>query len=152
MIDLYYWPTSNGRKITIALEELALPYTIIPVNMRNGDTTRPEFLRINPNGKIPAMIDHDVPGGLVLFESVVMLQYLAEKSGRLMPRDTRGRYDVLKWLVFQAASIGPLRTRTYSSGRVANSAGNAWAPSHVTSSVRPAATSKSRRSPSVVRS
>lgn len=108
MIDLYYWPTSNGRKITIALEELALPYTIIPVNMRNGDTTRPEFLRINPNGKIPAMIDHDVPGGLVLFESVVMLQYLAEKSGRLMPRDTRGRYDVLKWLVFQAASIGPM--------------------------------------------
>lgn len=108
MIDLYYWPTSNGRKITIALEELELPYTIIPVNMRNGDTTRPEFLRINPNGKIPALIDHEVPGGLVLFESVVILQYLAEKTGRLMPMDTRGRYDVLKWLVFQAASIGPM--------------------------------------------
>ena len=108
MIDLYYWPTSNGRKITIALEEMGLAYNIIPVNMRNGDTTRPEFLRINPNGKIPAMIDHDVAGGLVLFESVAMLQYLAEKSGRLMPREIGPRYDVVKWLVFQAASIGPM--------------------------------------------
>lgn len=108
MIDLYYWPTSNGRKITIALEEMELPYNVIPVNMRNGDTTRPEFLRINPNGKIPAMVDHDVPGGLVLFESVVMLQYLAEKSGRLMPAERAPRYEVLKWLVFQAASIGPM--------------------------------------------
>jgi GST-like protein len=108
MIDLYYWPTSNGRKITIALEEMELPYNIIPVSMRNGETTRPEFLRINPNGKIPAMIDHDVAGGLVLFESVVMLQYLAEKSGRLLPTAVGPRYDVLKWLVFQAASIGPM--------------------------------------------
>ena len=108
MIDLYYWPTSNGRKITIALEEMELAYNVIPVNMRNGDTTRPEFLRINPNGKIPAMVDHDVPGGLVLWESVAMLQYLAEKSGRLMPKETGPRYDVIKWLVFQAASIGPM--------------------------------------------
>jgi GST-like protein len=107
MIDLYYWPTSNGRKMTIALEELDLAYKIIPVNMRNGDTSRPEFMRINPNGKIPALIDHDVPG-LVLFESVAMLQYLAEKSGRLMPKDVAGRYDVIKWLVVQAASIGPM--------------------------------------------
>ncbi|MEO6624889.1 MAG: glutathione S-transferase N-terminal domain-containing protein [Burkholderiaceae bacterium] len=108
MIDLYYWPTSNGRKMTIALEEMELPYNIIPVNMRNGDTTRPEFLRINPNGKIPAMVDHDVAGGLVLFESVAMLQYLAEKSGRLMPREIAARYNVVKWLVFQAANIGPM--------------------------------------------
>ena len=108
MIDLYYWPTSNGRKITIALEEMELAYNIIPVNMRNGDTGRPEFLRINPNGKIPAMVDHDVPGGLVLFESVAMLQYLAEKSGRLMPKEIAARYNVIKWLVFQAASIGPM--------------------------------------------
>ncbi len=108
MIDLYYWPTSNGRKMTIALEEMELSYNIIPVNMKNGDTRRPEFMRISPNGKIPAMIDHDVPGGLVLFESVAMLQYLAEKSGRLMPKDIKGRYDVIKWLVLQAASIGPM--------------------------------------------
>lgn len=108
MIDLYYWPTSNGRKMTIALEEMELPYNVIPVNMKNGDTRRPEFLRINPNGKIPALIDHDVPGGLVLWESVAMLQYLAEKSGRLMPRDLEGRYRVIQWLVFQAASIGPM--------------------------------------------
>ena len=108
MIDLYYWPTSNGRKMTIALEEMELAYNIIPVNMKNGDTGRPEFLRINPNGKIPAMVDRDVPGGLVLFESVAMLQYLAEKSGRLMPKDMAGRYNVIKWLVFQAASIGPM--------------------------------------------
>ena len=108
MIDLYYWPTSNGRKITIALEEMELAYNIIPVNMRNGDTGRPEFLRINPNGKIPAMVDRDVPGGLVLFESVAMLQYLAEKSGRLMPKEIAARYNVIKWLVFQAASIGPM--------------------------------------------
>jgi GST-like protein len=107
MIDLYYWPTSNGRKMTIALEEMELAYNVIPVSMRNGDTARPEFLRVNPNGKIPAMVDHDVPG-LVLFESVAMLQYLAEKSGRFMPKDLVGRYNVIKWLVFQAASIGPM--------------------------------------------
>lgn len=108
MIDVYYWPTANGRKITIALEELALAYNIVPVNMRNGSTHRPEFMKINPNAKIPAIIDHDVAGGLILFESVVILQYLAEKTGKLMPTDTKGRYEVLKWLVFQAANIGPM--------------------------------------------
>jgi len=111
MIDLYYWPTSNGRKITIMLHEVQLPYTIIPVNFKIGEQYAPEFLRINPNNKIPAIVDHEPIGGgasLAIFESAAILIYLAEKSGRLMPQDARGRYDVIKWTVFQAASIGPM--------------------------------------------
>ncbi len=108
MITLYYWPTANGRKITIALEELGLAYRIVPVNMRRAETSEPAFLRINPNGKIPAIIDDDVDAGLVLFESAVILQYLAEKSGRLLPAQLAPRYEVLKWLVWQAANIGPM--------------------------------------------
>jgi GST-like protein len=110
MIDVYYWPTANGRKIAIMLEEVGLPYRIIPVDFTRGGTTTPEFLRINPNAKIPAIIDNEVKGGgsVTLFESAVILQYLAEKSGKLLPSDVAGRYTVLKWLVFQAASIGPM--------------------------------------------
>jgi GST-like protein len=111
MIDLYYWPTSNGRKITIMLHEIALPYNIIPVNFKTGEQYAPEFLRINPNNKIPAIVDHDPVGGgapIEVFESVAILMYLAEKSGRLLPHDARRRYDVIKWAVFQAASIGPM--------------------------------------------
>ena len=88
MLDLYYWPTSNGRKITIMLHEVELPYTIIPVNFKIGEQYAPEFLAINPNSKIPAIVDHDPIGGgapLAIFESVAILIYLAEKSGRLMP-------------------------------------------------------------------
>jgi GST-like protein len=110
MIDVYYWPTVNGRKITIALEEIGLPYRIIPVDPTRGEAGRLEFLRINPNGKIPAIVDDDAPGGrdVVIFESGAILQYLAEKSGKLMPTDTAGRYDVIKWLFFQAANVGPI--------------------------------------------
>ncbi|MBV8838796.1 MAG: glutathione S-transferase N-terminal domain-containing protein [Alphaproteobacteria bacterium] len=111
MIDLYYWPTSNGRKITIMLHEVELPYSIIPVNFKTGEQYAPEFLRINPNNKIPAIVDHDPIGGgapITVFESVAILMYLAEKSGRLMPADPHGRYEVIKWAVFQAASIGPM--------------------------------------------
>ena len=111
MIDLYYWPTSNGRKITIMLHEVELPYTIIPVNFKIGEQYAASFLTINPNNKIPAIVDHDPIGGgapVTIFESVAILIYLAEKSGRLMPSDARGRYDVIKWAVFQAASIGPM--------------------------------------------
>ena len=111
MIDLYYWPTSNGRKITIMLHEVALPYTIIPVNFKIGEQYAPDFVAINPNNKIPAIVDHEPIGGgapLAIFESAAILIYLAEKSGRLMPQDARGRYDVIKWTVFQAASIGPM--------------------------------------------
>ena len=111
MIDLYYWPTSNGRKITIMLHEVELPYRIIPVNFKIGEQYAAEFLAINPNNKIPAIVDHAPPGGgapITVFESVAILIYLAEKSGRLMPRDPHGRYDVMKWAIFQAASIGPM--------------------------------------------
>jgi len=111
MIDLYYWPTSNGRKITIMLHEVDLPYNIIPVNFETGEQYAPDYLRINPNNKIPAIMDRVPPGGgepVTIFESVAILTYLAEKSGRLMPRDVRGRYDVMKWAIFQGASIGPM--------------------------------------------
>jgi GST-like protein len=111
MIDLYYWPTSNGRKITIMLHEVELPYTIIPVNFKIGEQYAPDYLAINPNNKIPAIVDHEPIGGgapLAIFESAAILIYLAEKSGRLMPQDARGRYDAIKWTVFQAASIGPM--------------------------------------------
>ena len=111
MIELYYWPTSNGRKITIMLHEVELPYTIIPVNFKIGEQYAPDFVAINPNSKIPAIVDHEPIGGgapLAIFESAAILIYLAEKSGRLMPQDARGRYEVIKWTVFQAASIGPM--------------------------------------------
>ena len=111
MIDLYYWPTSNGRKITIMLHEVELPYTIIPVNFKIGEQYAPDYLAINPNSKIPAIVDRDPIGGgapITVFELVAILIYLAEKSGQLMPSDARGRYDVMKWAVFQAASIGPM--------------------------------------------
>ena len=111
MIDLHYWPTSNGRKITIMLHEVELPHTIIPVNFKIGEQYEPDFVAINPNNKIPAIVDHEPIGGgapVAIFESAAILIYLAEKSGRLMPQDARGRYDVIKWTVFQAASIGPM--------------------------------------------
>ena len=111
MIDLYYWPTSNGRKITIMLHEADLPYNIIPVNFKTGEQYAPDYLRINPNNKIPAIVDRAPPGGgepVTIFESVAILMYLAEKSGKLMPHDIRGRYDVIKWAMFQGASIGPM--------------------------------------------
>ena len=111
MLDLYYWPTSNGRKITIMLHEVELAYNIIPVNFKTGEQYEPAFLKMNPNNKIPALVDHDPPGGgapLALFESAAILIYLAEKTGRLMPQDVHGRYEVMKWTIFQAASIGPM--------------------------------------------
>jgi GST-like protein len=110
MIDLYYWPTPNGHKIPIMLEECELAYRVKPVNMLRGEQFRPAFLRINPNNKIPAIVDRDGPGGrpFALFESGAILQYLAEKTGRFLPRDTRGRYTVIQWLTFQVANVGPM--------------------------------------------
>lgn len=110
MIDLYYWPTPNGHKIPIMLEEAGLEYRVRPVNMLRGEQFRPAFLRINPNNKIPAIVDRDGPGGapLALFESGAILQYLAEKSGKLLPRAPRERYTVLQWLTFQVANVGPM--------------------------------------------
>jgi GST-like protein len=110
MLDLYYWPTPNGHKIPIMLEETGVPYRVRPVNFLRGEQFRPAFLRISPNNKIPAIVDHDAAGGapLALFESGAILQYLAEKTGQLLPTDTRGRYEVIQWLTFQVANVGPM--------------------------------------------
>ena len=110
MIDLYFWPTPNGHKIPIMLEECGLDYRVKPINMLRGEQFRPGFLRINPNNKIPAIVDHDGPGGtaISLFESGAILQYLAEKTGRFMSRERRARYEVIQWLTFQVANVGPM--------------------------------------------
>lgn len=110
MIDLYTWPTPNGHKVHIMLEELELPYNVIPINIGQGDQFKPEFLKISPNNKMPAMVDPDGPGGepISIFESAAMLLYLAEKTGQFMPGDMRGRYAVMQWLMFQMGSVGPM--------------------------------------------
>jgi GST-like protein len=110
LIDLYYWPTPNGHKIPIMLEEAGLEYRVRPVNMLRGEQFRPAFLKVNPNNKIPAIVDRDGPGGrpFALFESGAILQYLAEKSGKLMPRELAARYTVIQWLTFQVANVGPM--------------------------------------------
>jgi GST-like protein len=111
MLDVYFWTTPNGYKVTILLEELGLPYNVIPVHIGKGEQFTPEFLKISPNNKIPALVDHDAPGGkpLALFESGAIMMYLAEKSGwRFMPADLRRRYDVIQWLMFQMGGIGPM--------------------------------------------
>ncbi len=110
MIDLYTWPTPNGHKIHIMLEETGLDYTVIPIDIGAGDQFDPDFLKISPNNKMPAMVDRDGPGGApyALFESGAMLIYLAEKCGRFMPQETRARFDVIKWLMFQMGHIGPM--------------------------------------------
>ncbi len=110
MIDLYYWPTPNGWKISIMLEECGLPYELKPVNIGKGEQFTPEFLAISPNNRMPAIVDHDAIGSgeMSLFESGAILQYLAEKSGRFMPPDVRGRYEVLQWLYWQVGGLGPM--------------------------------------------
>jgi len=110
MIDVYYWPTPNGHKVTIFLEETGLEYKIVPVNIRKGEQFAPEFLKISPNNRMPAVIDHEGPGGkpLSIFESGAILLYLAEKTGKLMPTETAARYKVVEWLMFQMAGIGPM--------------------------------------------
>jgi GST-like protein len=110
MIDLYYWPTPNGHKVAIMLEEIGLPYTVHPVNILRGAQFDPDFLAISPNNKIPAIVDREGPDGkpFAVFESGAILQYLAEKTGLLMPIDTIGRYTTIEWLTFQVASVGPM--------------------------------------------
>jgi len=111
MIDVHYWPTPNGWKITIMLEECGLPYTIRLVNIGRGEQFAPAFLAISPNNRMPAIVDHDPPGGgepIAVFETAAILQYLADKSGRFLPRDVRGRYEVLQWLAWQVANLGPI--------------------------------------------
>jgi GST-like protein len=111
MIDLHYWTTPNGHKVTMFLEETGLPYRIVPVRIGEGEQFRPEFLAISPNNRIPAMLDHEPPGGgdpVSLFESGAMLLYLAEKTGRFIPSDVRGRAEVLQWLFWQMGGLGPM--------------------------------------------
>ncbi|MEA5616374.1 glutathione binding-like protein [Cronbergia sp. UHCC 0137] len=111
MIELYYWTTPNGHKITIFLEEVGLPYTIIPVNIGAGDQFQPDFLKISPNNRIPAIVDHQPASGnspISVFESGAILLYLAEKTGHLIPQDLRGRVQVLEWLFWQMGGLGPM--------------------------------------------
>jgi GSH-dependent disulfide-bond oxidoreductase len=110
MIDVYYWPTPNGHKITIFLEETGTPYKVVPINIRKGEQFEPGFLKISPNNRMPAMVDTEGPGGtpIAIFESGAILLYLAEKTGKLMPAETRARYKVIEWLMFQMAGIGPM--------------------------------------------
>ncbi len=111
MIDLYYWPTPNGWKASIALEEMEFPYRVVPVNIGRGEQFAPEFLAISPNNRMPAIVDHEPGDGgepLAVFESGAILVYLAEKSGRFLPADVRGRSDVLQWVMWQMGGLGPM--------------------------------------------
>jgi GST-like protein len=110
MIDLYVWPTPNGYKVSIFLEEVGIPYKAIPIDIQGGDQFKPEFLKISPNNKMPAIVDSEGPGGkpFSLFESGAILMYLAEKTGKFMPKDTAGKYRVIEWLMFQMGGVGPM--------------------------------------------
>jgi GSH-dependent disulfide-bond oxidoreductase len=111
MIDLHYWPTPNGWKISIMLEECGLPYKLMPVNIGTGEQFKPEFLKISPNNRMPAIVDDDPPGGgtpVAVFESGAILQYLAEKAGKFLPKDLRGKYEVLQWVNWQMGGLGPM--------------------------------------------
>lgn len=111
MIDLYYWTTPNGHKITLFLEETGLPYTILPINIGKGDQFQPDFLKVSPNNRIPAIVDRAPADGgepISLFESGAILLYLAEKTGQFMPSTLRGRSDVLQWLFWQMGGLGPM--------------------------------------------
>lgn len=111
MIDLYYWTTPNGHKITIFLEEAGLPYKLIPVNIGEGDQFKPDYLKISPNNKIPALVDHkpaDDSQSLAIFESGAILLYLADKAKQFIPSDLHGRYETLQWLFWQVGGLGPM--------------------------------------------
>jgi len=110
MIQLYTWGTPNGKKASIMLEEIGMPYEVHPINIGQRDQFKSEYLAINPNNKIPSIIDPDGPGGkpFTLFESGAILMYLAEKSGKLWPADLRQRYTVIQWLMFQMGGVGPM--------------------------------------------
>ncbi|MGF6725469.1 GST-like protein [Paraburkholderia sp. GAS41] len=109
-ITLYAWGTPNGRKVSVALEEMALPYAVVPINIGKGDQFQPDFLRISPNNKIPAIVDTDGPGGgpISVFESGAILLYLGEKTGKFLPASLRERVPVLEWLMWQMGGFGPM--------------------------------------------
>ncbi len=114
-IELHYWPTPNGWKISIALEEMGLPYDVHWVNIGKGEQFRPEFLAISPNNRMPAIVDPDGPGGapISIFESGAILQYIGRKSGKLYPKDERGRANVDQWVMWQVANFGPALGQLY---------------------------------------
>ena len=109
-IDVYTWPTPNGHKVHIMLHEAEIAHNIIPINIQEGDQFKPDFLKISPNNKMPAIVDSDGPDGkpISVFESAACLIYLANKTGKFMPTDERKRYDVLQWLMFQMGGVGPM--------------------------------------------
>jgi len=110
MIDLYYWPTPNGKKVTILLEECGLPYKIVPVNIQRGDQFTDAFLKMNPKHRMPAMVDHEPKGGgapISVFESGAIMMYIAEKTGKFWPQDVRTKYEVNQWVMWQMANQGP---------------------------------------------
>jgi GST-like protein len=110
MIDVHYWPTPNGKKVTILLEELGVPYTVVPVHIGRGDQFTDAYLGISPNNRMPAIVDHapkDGGGPLSVFESGAIMMYLAEKEGRFWPQDVRGKYEVAQWVIWQMANQGP---------------------------------------------
>ena len=111
MIDLYTWTTPNGRKVSIMLEELGLPYNAIAIDISKGEQHDPEFLKISPNNKIPAIVDHDA--GLSLMESGAILMYLAEKTGQFMPSSGAAKWQVVEWLMMQMGSVGPMLGQTH---------------------------------------
>jgi GST-like protein len=111
VIDLYTWSTPNGRKVSIMLEEVGLPYEVHPIRIGEGDQFKPEFLKISPNNKIPAIVDRD--NGYAMFESGAILIYLAQKTGKLLPEDELKRMDVMQWLMFQMGGVGPMFGQTH---------------------------------------
>lgn len=110
MIDLYTWKTPNGRKVSVMLEELGLSYEVHPIDIDKGEQFAPEYLALNPNNKIPTLVDREGPGGrpITIFESGAILIYLAEKTGKFMPGEMRARYEVIQWLMFQMGGVGPM--------------------------------------------
>jgi GST-like protein len=122
VIDLYYWPTPNGHKITLFLEETSMPYTIIPVNIGKGEQFRPDFLAISPNNRMPAIVDHtpmERGAPISVFESGAILLYLADKSERFIAQDLRGRVEALQWLFWQVGGLGPMAGQNHHFARYA---------------------------------
>ena len=122
MIDLYYWTTPNGHKITMLLEEAGLPYRLLPINISQGEQFAPDFLKIAPNNRIPAIVDHAPADGgapIPLFESGAILLYLADKTGQFIPPDLRGRHTVLQWLFWQMGGLGPMAGQNHHFGTFA---------------------------------
>ncbi|WP_430474721.1 glutathione binding-like protein [Thalassospira lucentensis] len=122
MIDLYYWPTPNGHKITLFLEETGLDYKIFPVNISAGDQFKPDFLAFSPNNRMPAIIDHDPAdsgAAITVFESGAILQYLAEKTGKFLPTDVRAKKTVMEWLFWQMGGLGPMAGQNHHFGTYA---------------------------------